>query len=182
MFLDPIAFLKSDWNEVKIGDPTDKTQRPVDITYVRFRCTMHGSSIDPRVIKSPDLSFHFCLRLPQHTYDDITGNVTPIVSSPYTPTSSTTVCVLGTCFAAISSDTNSASTPTKTSCVTSTNGTSPAMTRFFLSQKSSGGTKKGYYGDLTFLNNMSEFLVRSLRLAPICLARQLSRSMGICVN
>ena len=100
----------------------------------------------------------------------------------YTPTSSTTVCVLGTCFAAISSDTNSASTPTKNSCVTSTNGTSPAMTRFFSSQESSGGTKKGYYDDLTFLNNMSEFLVRSLRLAPICLARQLSRSMGICVN
>ena len=157
MFLDPIAFLKSDWNEVKIGDPTDKTQRPVDITYVRFRCTMHGSSIDPRVIKSPDLSFHFCLRLPRHTYDDITGNVTLIASSPYTPTSSTTVCVLGTCFAAISSDTNSASTPTKTPGVTSTNGTSPAMTRFLSSQKSSGGIKKVYYGDLTFLDTMSEF-------------------------
>ena len=51
-------------------------QRQVDITYVRFRCTMHGSSIDLRVIKSPNLSFHFYLRLPQHTFDDTTGNVT----------------------------------------------------------------------------------------------------------
>ena len=29
-----------------------------------------------RVIKSPNLSFHFCLRLPQHTFDDTIGNVT----------------------------------------------------------------------------------------------------------
>ena len=64
MFLDPVAFLKSDDDEVKIGDPSDKTQRPLDITYVRFRCTIHGSSIDPRVIKALDLSFNFCLRLP----------------------------------------------------------------------------------------------------------------------
>ena len=54
----------------------NQQQSQVDITYVRFRCTMHGSSIDLRVIKSPDLSFHFCLRLPQHTSDDTTGNFT----------------------------------------------------------------------------------------------------------
>ena len=54
----------------------NKQQRPVDITYVRFRCTMYGSSIDLRVVKSPDLSFHFCLHLSQHTFDDTTGNVT----------------------------------------------------------------------------------------------------------
>ena len=64
MFLDPVEFLKSDGDEAKIGDPSDKTQRPLDITYVRFRCTIHGSSIDPRVIKALDLSFNFCLRLP----------------------------------------------------------------------------------------------------------------------
>ena len=54
----------------------NQQQRPVDITYVRFRCTMYGSSIDLRVIKSPDLSFHICLRLSQYTFDDTTGNVT----------------------------------------------------------------------------------------------------------
>ena len=54
----------------------NQQQRPVDITYVWFRCTMYGSSIDLRVIKSPDLSFHICLRLSQYTFDDTTGNVT----------------------------------------------------------------------------------------------------------
>ena len=149
MFLDPISFLKSDSDEVKIGDPSDKTQRPVDITYVRFRCTIHGSSIDPRVIKALDLSFHFCLRLPQHTYDDTTSIVTLIANYPRTPTSSTTARALGACFAAISS------TPTKSPGVTSSNGTSPTMTQFLSSQKSSGGTKKGYYGDLNFLDSMN---------------------------
>ena len=51
---------------------------------------MNGSSIAPRVIKSPDLSFHFCLRLPQHTYNDTTSIVTLIANPPHTPTSSTT--------------------------------------------------------------------------------------------
>ena len=151
IFLDPGSFLKSDGNEVKIGDPSDKTQRPVDITYVRFRCTMHGSSIDPSDIKAPDPSFHFCLRLSQHTYNDTTSIVTLIANSPRTPTSSTTARALGTCFAAI------ASTPTKYPGVTSPNGTSPAMTRFFSSQKSSDGTKKSYYGDLVFLDSMYKF-------------------------
>ena len=90
MFLDPVAFLKSNGDEVKIGDPSDKTQRPVDITYVRFRCTLHGSSINHRVIKALDLSFHFCLRLPQHTYDDTITNVTLIANYSRIPTSSTT--------------------------------------------------------------------------------------------
>ena len=82
----------------------------MDITYARFHCTMHSSSSDPRVIKSPDLSFHFCLRLPQHSFDDTTGNVTLIANSPHAPTSSTTARALGACFAVISSDTNSAIT------------------------------------------------------------------------
>ena len=48
-FLDPVAFLTSAGNEAKLGDPTDLTSRQSDITYVRFRCTMHGSSVDDRV-------------------------------------------------------------------------------------------------------------------------------------
>ena len=144
MFLDPVEFLKSDGDEAEIGDPSDKTQRPVDITYARFRCTMHGSSIDPRVINAPDLSFNFCRRLPQHIYDDTTSIVTLIANSPRIPTSSTTARALGAWFDVI------ASILTKSPGVTSPNGTSPAMTRFLSSQKSSRGTKKGYYGDLNF--------------------------------
>ena len=157
MFLDPVAFLKSYGNEVKIGDPADMKLRPVDVTYVRFRCTMHGSSIDPRVVKATDLSFYFCLRLPQHTYNDATGVTTLIANSSPTPTSSTTARSLTSCFATTSSGTPSSGTPTKGTSITSTNGTSPAMTRFLSAQKSNGGTKKGYYGDLTFLDNMTGF-------------------------
>ena len=58
-FLDPVAFLTSAGNEAKLGDPTDLKSRPADITYVRFRCTMHGSAVDARVKNVAELSFHF---------------------------------------------------------------------------------------------------------------------------
>ena len=57
LFLDPVAFLTSAGNVSKLGDPTDLTSRQSDITYVRFRCTMHGSSVDDRVKTSR--SYHF---------------------------------------------------------------------------------------------------------------------------
>ena len=113
--------------------------------------------MDSRITNDCKLSFQFCLRLPQHTYDDATGVMTLIVNSSPTPTSSTTARSLTSCFAATSSGTPSSGTPTKGTSITSTNGTSPAMTRFLSAQKSNGGTKKGYYGDPTFLDNMTEF-------------------------
>ena len=63
-FLDPVAFLTSAGKYAKILDPADLQKRAVDITYVRFCCTMHGSSVNSRVVKTTDLSFYFCLRLP----------------------------------------------------------------------------------------------------------------------
>ena len=77
--------------------------------------------------------------------------MTQILNSPRTPTSSTTTRALGACFATITS------TPTKSPSVTCPNGTYLAMTRFLSSQKSSAVTKKGYYGDLNFLDSLNEF-------------------------
>ena len=70
IFVDPVTFLTSSRREAKLGDPMDLKKRPVDITYIPFRCTIHGLSVDTRVIKAADLLFHFCLRQPQHTYDN----------------------------------------------------------------------------------------------------------------
>ena len=56
-FLDPVASLTSPGNEAKLGDPSDLISRQSDITYVRFSCTIHGSSVDDRVKTSR--SYHF---------------------------------------------------------------------------------------------------------------------------
>ena len=79
-FLDPAAFLTSAGNEAKLGDHTDLKSSPADVTYVRFRCTIHSSAVDARVKNVAELSFHFCLQLPQHTYDEATNNVACRVS------------------------------------------------------------------------------------------------------
>ena len=101
VFLDPLAFLTSAGNEAKILDPMDLKTRPLDITYVRFRCTMNGSSVDVRIINVPDLNFHFCLQLPQHSYDDTTGVVQLIDSAPSIPVSTSSIArPLDSCFAA----------------------------------------------------------------------------------
>ena len=52
-FIDPVAWLTSSGDEVKIADPMDLKSRPVYIQYIRFRCQMHGSSVDARVITVP---------------------------------------------------------------------------------------------------------------------------------
>ena len=81
-FLDPVAFLTSAGKEAKILNPADLQKRAVDITYARFRCTMHGSSVDSRVVKTADLSFYLCLRLPQHLYEEVTGAITSLDVAP----------------------------------------------------------------------------------------------------
>ena len=127
-FLEPVAFLTSTGNEANLGDPDDMENREVDITYVRFRCSMHGSSVDSRVVNAPDLSFHFCLRLPQHTYDEATGDITLLVNAPSCSAKSPNPArdLLST-FSARDSSTTTPNTSTPSG---STAGTSPAMTRF----------------------------------------------------
>ena len=61
-FLNPLAFLTSAGKEAKILDPTDLKKRPVDITYVRFCCTINSSSVDARIVNISDLTFDFCLQ------------------------------------------------------------------------------------------------------------------------
>ena len=130
-FLEPIAWLSAGGNEVKITDPSDLKGRPADIQFIRFRCQMHGSTVDARVIDVPDLSFYFCLKLPQSTYDDATDKVTAISSStPIQRSRSLTARSLSTCFNA-TGDTP----PPKPSVNTLTPAvirTSPAM-KLFLS-------------------------------------------------
>ena len=77
-FLDPVAWLTSGGNDIKIPDPTDLSVRFPDIHFIRFRCQMNGSSVDARVSTVPDLSFYFCLKLPQSTYNGVDGTVTAI--------------------------------------------------------------------------------------------------------
>ena len=77
-FSDPVDWLTSGGHEVKIPDPDDLKARPTDIQYIRFRCQIHGSSVDARVITVPELSFYFTLKLPQSTYDDTSDTVTAV--------------------------------------------------------------------------------------------------------
>ena len=159
-FLEPVAFLNSVGSEVKIGDPTDLSTRPVDITYIRFRCHMHASSVDDRVVNAPELSFNFSLKLPQHTYNASTNTVTKI-STPQaiSPSKSNLARSLSSCFDASSTSSSkvSTSTPTAQQPTTSKTKSSPAMAKFLSAQKSSTGDKEGYYGDLDFLDSQVNF-------------------------
>ena len=158
-FLDPVSFLTSAGNEAILGDPTDLKSRPSDITYIRFRCTMHGSFVDARVKNIAELSFHFCLQLPQHTYDEASGDVALVSASPSGYTMGSTNGAVRSLNASFAAADGKAvlNTPTKSNIPSSTGGASPAMTRFLSSQKSSSGTKKGYFGSCDFLNSLDEF-------------------------
>ena len=140
-FFDPAAFLTSAGKGTKILDPADLQKRVVDITYVRFRCMMNGSSVDARIVNLSDLTFHICLRLPQHPYDDVTGVVQLINRAPSIPVSTSSIArSLGSCFAA-SGGSIGVNTPPKRNAPLTTGSAFPAMTRFLSSQKPTSGTR-----------------------------------------
>ena len=140
-FLDHVVWLKLGGNEVKISDPTDLKLRPVDIQYIRFRCQMHCSSVDAKVIAVPELSFYFCLKLPQFTYDDAYDESTVIVGSTLVQSSCSGVArSFGGCFS--TSGATPPSTPTTTNASGTTTGFPLTMTLFLNTQKAGGSTKK----------------------------------------
>ena len=100
---------------------------------------MHGSSVDDRVKNFAELSFHFCLRLPQNTYDEASGDVALVSASPSDSTMGSTNGALRSLNASFAATDGKVllNTPTKSTISSSTSGASPAMTRFLSSQKSS---------------------------------------------
>ena len=154
-FLDPVAWLTSGGNDIKIPDPADLSVRPADISYIRFRCQMNSSSVDARISTMPDLSFYFCLKLPQSTYNSANGTVTAIGGSSIQGTCSGVAQNLGKCFNVASN--TPPSTPTSTKLVNATTGSSPAMTLFLSTQKTKSNLKQSYYGDTSFLDTQEAF-------------------------
>ena len=143
------CILTSAGNESKLGDPTDLKSHPVDITYVRFRCTIHGFAVDARVQYIAELSFNFCLRLQQHTYDEATDDIALVSASHSSYTMDITnraIRSLNASFAA-ADDKSVLNTPTNSTISSGTDSASPTMTKFLSSQKSSSGTKKGFFGN-----------------------------------
>ena len=129
---------------------------------------MHGSSVDDRVKNVAELLFHFCLRFPQHTSDEASGDVTLVSASPSGSTMGSTngaVRSLNASFAPIDGKVV-LNTPTTSTIPSSTSGASPAMTRFLSSQKSSSGTKKGYFGSCDLVIIRSCCLIHQIRQVP----------------
>ena len=152
--LEPLAFLTSSAKVVNFGDDIiDLSERPEDITFVRFRRVLDGSSLDKRVIHTHPLSFHFCLRLPQYLYDVDTKIVTPSGPTIDVPTPTAPGAVaqyLASVFEAAVGTPTAPTLPT-----TSSPFSSPAMKLFLKSLSKGGKIKKEYYGDLTFLDSQA---------------------------
>ena len=147
-FLDPVAWLTSGGNDIKIPDPTDLSVRPPDIHFIRFRCQMNGSSVDARVSTVPDLSFYFCLKLPQSTYNGVDGTVTAIGGGT---TQNARSSVAQNLFSIPTR------TPTANNLANVNTGSSPAMALFLSTQKTKSGLKQSYYGDTSFLDTQDAF-------------------------
>ena len=96
---DPVAFLTTQNDTVNIGDPDGLVNRPDNISFIKFSCTMDGDSHDARVTQADTLSYQVCLCLPHHLLDVATKSVS-VVSVPISTTRKLVVsCLLGACFA-----------------------------------------------------------------------------------
>ena len=138
--LEPVAFLNSKSKEIAIGDPADLSTRPEDISFIKMRCTMDGESQDARVTRANAVSFQFCLRLPQHSFD-VASSVISTISTPVAHGKASTARSLNSCFSASSPTAadllqpSSATTPPGTPINTSAAKpglVSPAMKLFYL--------------------------------------------------
>ena len=152
--LEPMAFLSSTGKSVTVDDVVDLSERPEDITFLRFRSLLDASKLDARVTKMPPLNFHFCLRLPQYIYD-VAAKTASLASAPVCASSRSLI----SDFNAINS--TPPSTPINTGInsvsATSTSYQSPAMKLFLTSSSKSKKERKGYYGGVSFLDSQNEF-------------------------
>jgi len=80
--LHPSAFLNSDGKTLKFAPTVKLSDRPEDLTFFRFQCDLDGNTVDKRVTKAGDLSFQYCLRLPQHLFNVTNNTVEDISKSP----------------------------------------------------------------------------------------------------
>jgi len=76
--LNPSAFLNSVGKTLKVAP----TARPEDLTFFRFQCDLDGREIDNRIMMAGDISFQFCLRLPQHLLNVANNTVEDISVTP----------------------------------------------------------------------------------------------------
>ena len=87
--LQPRFFLNKHGKEIKF-DESLVNNRPADLFYVSFDCTINAKSIDNRINQSP-LQFNFCLNLPQTSRSipsPTNNNPAPAPASTPAPTSS----------------------------------------------------------------------------------------------
>ncbi len=84
-YLDALSFIKRDWQAATTANSEDLSTREPGLYGVKFQCSLHGPSIDPRIINDREYSTDFVLLLPQHAYNIATSNITEIFS-PERPT------------------------------------------------------------------------------------------------
>ena len=118
---------------------------------------MDGSSVYKRVTTVPDLSFQFCMKLPQSIYD-VAADTTNIITTPIllTPTFAI-VRSLNYYFSTTGIDVTVQQSTPPTSSSSTANFPSPAMQLFMFSYNTLLHTTKGYYGGTIFLDNQEEF-------------------------
>ena len=94
-----VAVLTTQNDTVDTGDHDNLVNRPDNISFIKFSCTIDGSSQDIRVTQAETLSFQFCHRLPQHLFDVAAETVSEI-SVPISTTRKLGASrLLGACFA-----------------------------------------------------------------------------------
>ena len=138
-------------------------KRQDDITFVRSHYDLIGSATDNRIYRACDLSFTFCIRLPQYLYDVANKSATKVSTSKSIGGTGTAGggagsagTSLATAFLAV------ASTPTSAAGTTATTGSStsvssPAMELFLASLSKSTTDKNGYCGGVDFLDDQNKF-------------------------
>ena len=175
--LEPIAFVNQKGETKKVKERGSLKDRAADITHFRFLCVINPSIIDSRLNGVDELTFKLCFALPQHLLTMDTEKVT-LLSSPSlkgTRTKRTLVSItvddddndgrddtarrlnLAT---EETEDGNTDLTPISKrpkSNEDSTSIASPKMKMFLQSNDTSSGTKKGFFGPLTFLDNQDNF-------------------------
>ena len=100
-YLDPVAFLTAHNNTVDIDDPDNIVNRPDNISFMKFNCTMNGASQDACVTQADTPVFQFFLCLSRHLFD-VAAITYSVVSVPFSTTKKLgTSCLLGVCFASM---------------------------------------------------------------------------------
>ena len=161
----PDSFVSSKGNDVAIDITEDISKRQPDITFFRCRSHFNARDIDERITNAGSFSCTFCLRLPYHSYNSSTGEVTPIVSAT-TPPTSTMNSITSTArqlqFSTPTRENNAGST-LPDSHATTTNDASNAilsprmLLKFGSTTSTNSSTKFGYFGDFSFLDSQENF-------------------------